>query len=285
MKVKRKEVRIKSLAFIILVCSFVLTGCGSKEVVQSLSPEERFAKAKALFDNEDYLDAIQEFTIITLQYQGSAVAADAQYYLAECRFKRGEYLLASYEYQTLKRNMAASPRVPEAQYKLGLCFYMLSPKSRLDQQYTKRAIDELQAYVEYYPQSEFVADATAKIAELTNRLAKKDYDTAVLYTRMDYNKAALFYYDNVIEKYHDTEYAPLAYLGKTELLMARKKYAEAKSVISKFLEKYPNSVLRGRADKLNEQIDAELKNLPSASGKQSGDAGRLPSDTNLLQTR
>lgn len=284
-KVKRKEVRIKSLAFIILVCSLVLAGCGSKEVVQSLSPEERFAKAKALFDNEDYLDAIQEFTIITLQYQGSAVAADAQYYLAECRFRRGEYLLASYEYQTLKRNMAASPRVPEAQYKLGLCFYMLSPKSRLDQQYTRRAIDELQAYVEYYPQSEFVADATAKIAELTNRLAKKDYDTAVLYTRMDYTKAAMFYYDNVIEKYHDTEYAPLAYLGKTELLIARKKYAEAKSVITKFLEKYPNSVLRARADKLNEQIDAELKNAPSASGNHSGDASRSPSDANLLQTR
>jgi outer membrane protein assembly factor BamD len=270
----------KHLLFVFLLV--VIVGCGSKDIVQSLSPEERFQRAKSLFDDEDYLEAIQEFTIITLQYQGSAVAGDAQFYLAECRFKRGEYLLASFEYQTLKRNMAASPRVPEAQYKLGLCFYMLSPKSRLDQQYTKRAIDELQAYVEYYPKSEFVSDAAEKIQDLTSRLARKDYDTAVLYARMEYLKASIFYYDNVIEKYHDTEYAPLAYLGKTELLLSRKKYREAKSVISKFLEKYPNSVLRSQGDRLNEQIDKELNSAPAASGKQSGDSSNSSSAATLV---
>jgi TolA-binding protein len=42
-----------------------------------------------LFDKEDYLEAINEFTIITLQFQGSQHAADAQFYLGDCRFKRG----------------------------------------------------------------------------------------------------------------------------------------------------------------------------------------------------
>ncbi len=279
----RKEHIIKYLFAVSLLATVLIIGCSSKDVVQNMTPEERFQHAKALFDNGDYLEAINEFTVITLQYQGSAVAGDAQFYLAECRFKRGEFLLASYEYQTLKRNMAASPRVPDAQYKLGLCFYMLSPKSRLDQQYTKRAIDELQAFVEYYPKSEFVPDATEKIQELTSRLAKKEYDTAQLYATMEYNKAAIFYYDNVIEKYHDTEYAPLAYLGKTELLIARKKFRDAKTVITKFLERFPNSVLRSRADKLNEQIDSELKSAPAASGKESGNTNNASSEANLLR--
>lgn len=281
----RKEHIIKHLFLVALLAALVLVGCSSKEVVQNISPEDRFQRAKVLFDNGDYLEAINEFTIITLQYQGSAVAGDAQFYLAECRFKRGEYLVASYEYQTLKRNLAASPRVPEAQYKLGLCFYLLSPKSRLDQQYTRRAIDEMQAFVEYYPKSEFVPDATEKIQELNARLAKKDYDTAILYTRMEYYKAAIFYYDNVIEKYHDTEYAPLAYLGKTELLIARKKFSDAKTAITKFLEKYPHSVLRSQGDKLNEQIDSEWKSSPAASGKESGSTINSSSDTSLLHIR
>jgi outer membrane protein assembly factor BamD len=236
-----------------------------------------------LFDNRDYLEAVNEFTILTLQYQGSTVAGDAQFYLAECRYNRGEFLLASYEYQTLKRNMPSSPRVQEAMYKLGLCFFNLSPKSRLDQQYTKRAIDELQAFVEYYPKSEFIADASTKIQDLTGRLAKKEYDTAQLYATMEYYKAATVYYDNVIEKYHDTEFAPLAYLGKTEMLMTRKKFREAKLEVTKFIEKFPNSVLRGRANLLNEQIDAALQSIPSATGKDSGSV-QNSSDANLLRT-
>jgi outer membrane protein assembly factor BamD len=278
----RKETNIRQLLIILAFCAAIMSGCSSKDVAQNLSPEERFQIAKTLFDNEDYLEAISEFTVITLQYQGSAVAADAQFYLGESRFKRGEYLLASYEYQTLKRNMPASPRVPEAQYKLGMCFYRLSPKSRLDQQYTKRAIDELQAFVEYYPASEFTGDASEKIRELTLRLAQKDFETAQLYVKMDYTKSALFYFDNVIEKYHDTEYAPLAYLGKTELLMNRRRYREAKEVISKFLERSPHSVLRSQAEKLIERIDAELKNAPAASD--TGAASSRNAETNLYRS-
>lgn len=271
--------------FVVPVLWFFAAGCGSTEVATGLSVEERFQRAKVLFENGDYLEAIQEFNIITLQHPGSAVAGEAQFYIAEARFKRKEYLLASYEYQTLRRNMPASPRVPEAMYKLGLCYYHLSPKSRLDQQYTKRAIDELQAFVEYYPNSEFVADAAEKIKELNNRLAKKDFDTAELYAKMDYYKAALFYYDAVIEKYHDTEYAPLAYLAKTELLISRKKYAEAKSEITKFIDKYPNSVLRARADALSRQIDEGLKSEPAARGNPSGSNKTLPGEANLIQSK
>jgi outer membrane protein assembly factor BamD len=274
-----------SLAGILLLAASLWIGCSSKETLTNLSAEERFQRAKTLFDNADYLEAINEFTVITLQFQGSAVAGDAQFYLAECRFKRNEFLLASYEYQTLRRNMPASPRVPEAMYKLGLAFYSLAPKSRLDQQYTKRAIDELQAFVEYYPTSEFVADASAKIQELNTRLAKKEFDTAQLYATMEYNKSAIFYFDNVIEKYHDTEYAPLAYLSKVELLMARKKFSDAKAEITKFLSKYPNSVLRARGDALEKEIDLELKNAPSASGKESGTNLDASSGANLLRAQ
>lgn len=246
-------------------------GCGSSAETDRIVPvEERFEKAKALFDNEDYLEAINEFTVITLQNQGSAYADDAQYYIAEARFKRGEFLLAAYEYGTLVRNMRASPLVPDAQYKLGLSYYMLSPDFTLDQKYTRQAIEELQTFVEYYPSNEHAADAAEKIGELTTKLAKKEYQAAQLYMTLEYYKSAIVYFDDVIEKYHDTEFAPLSYLGKTEALLARKKYDEAKVQIDKFFERFPNSVLRARAEKLNEKIQDELKSKPAASSKETG---------------
>ncbi len=265
----------KSLVVVLGVAAFILAGCGSSEVTTVMGVEERFAHAKALFDNGDYLPATNEFTVITLQYQGSAVAPEAQFYLGECRFMRGEYLLAAFEYSVVRRNYPASARVADASYKTAMCYYNLSPKPSLDQQYTRRAIDEFQSFVEYFPANANAVDAESKIRELTVRLAKKQYDTARLYSTMQYYRSAIFYYDDVIEKYHDTEYAPLAFIGKVELLVSRNKYREAATEASRFFEKYPNSVLRGRMESLKKDIDQEIpspsvKTEPGSGGKGTG---------------
>ena len=231
-------------------------GCGgSKETIDTSSVEARFEKARQLFDKEDYLQAVTEFQAITLQFPGSTLADDAQFYLAECHYKRGEFLLAAYEFAELKRSYAASPLVPNAQFKLGMCYYEMSPVSKLDQQYTQKARDELQAFVEYYPSNDSAANADVYIRELTNRLAKKSYETAQLYATMEYYKAATIYYDDVIENYHDTDFAPPAYLGKIQALMARKKYREADIEVTRFITTFPNSVFRSQADKLKKDIE------------------------------
>jgi outer membrane protein assembly factor BamD len=255
--------QLTAIFFLVVMAAILVAGCGSTEVSTIMNVEDRFARAKALFDKRDYLEAINEFTVITLQYQGSAVAPNAQFYLGECRFKREEYLLAAFEYSIVKRNYPASNRVADASYKTALCYYNLSPKPALDQQYTKKAIDEFQSFLEYYPADSNAVDAEAKIRDLTTRLAKKEFDTARLYTTMEYYRSAMFYYDDVIEKYHDTEYAPLAYIGKVQLLMSRKKYNDASTEARRFLDKYPNSVLRSQMERLKADIDSEIARPPS----------------------
>lgn len=263
-----------SAASVVLV--LLLAGCGSTEKTQIGTAEERFAHAKQLYDEGDYLEAISEFTVVTLQFSGSAHASEAQFYLGECRFARGEYLLAAFEYQQLRRNYPASPRSAEAQYKLGLCYYRLSPKIVLDQQYTRKAIDELQSFVEYYPGDPHAVEADSLIHEMNTKLALKQIQTARLYSTLGYVKAAIFYFDDVIERYHDTEFGPLAYIEKTQFLFDRKRYAEADAVISRFISLYPASVLRGKADQLKEKITSALRaNPPGVSGgKGMGDTGR-----------
>jgi outer membrane protein assembly factor BamD len=256
-----------------VMAAALLSGCGSTEVSKILSVEDRFAHAKSLFEKRDYLEAINEFTVLTLQYQGTAVAPDAQFYLGECRFKREEYLLAAFEYSIVKRNYPASSRVADASYKTAMCYYNLSPKSSLDQQYTRKAIDEFQSFLEYYPADSNAVDAETKIRDLTTRLAKKEYETARLYTTMEYYRSAMFYFDDVIEKYHDTEYAPLAFIGKVQLLMSRKKYNDAFTEANRFLEKYPNSVLRAQMERLKSDIDSEIVRPPAKSSPAPGGKG------------
>jgi outer membrane protein assembly factor BamD len=256
----------KTVCAALLATGIGLMGCGSGEKATTYTAEERFVRAKAMFDREDYLEAINEFTVITLQYQGSQFASDAQFYLGECRYNRGEFLLAAFEYGLLKRSYPASPRVPESQYKLAMSYYRLSPKSALDQQYTKRAIDEFQSFVEYFPSNPLAVDADAKIKELNAKLARKLYDAARQYLTLERYKAAIRYFDDVIEQYHDTEYAPLAYLDKVEVLIDRKKFTEAGTELKRFLARYPNSVLRSRADTLQQRIAREGTKETSSPG-------------------
>lgn len=243
------------LAGVIGAAALFLYGCGSSEEIVSMTPEQRFEAAKAKFDDGDYLNAANDFTVITLQYQGSKVAADAQYYLAECRFERGDYILAAFEYGVVRRNYPASPRVADAQFKLALCYYLRSPRAQLDQDFTRKAIDEFQSFVEYYPTHPSVPEAEAKIRELTGRLASKQFDSAELYATMEYTRAALYYYDSVIEKYHDTEFAPKAYLRKAEILRDKGRVPEAIAELSKLIARYPHAEELREASQLRDALE------------------------------
>lgn len=255
---KHDHIRIFIARLFLTTAALTMVACGSSDVVKDLTAEERFESGKKKFDDEDYLDAISEFQIVKIQYAGSALADDAQYYLAESHFKREEFLLASEEYRILIRNYRASEYAPMAQYKIGLSYYNLSPPSALDQQYSKRAIDEFQTFIEYYPTHEFVPDGEAKIRELNERLARKLFDTAELYVKLQYYKAATIYYEIIVEQYHDTRYAESALLGKIGTLITRKKYEDAEKEVRKFLDRYPNSMRRRDAESLMETIEKNL---------------------------
>jgi outer membrane protein assembly factor BamD len=254
MKSKTFDARA-TLHLVLSVALALLVSCTSSEVQKPLNAEERFALGKAKFDEGEYIEAITDFTTVKLQYSGSSVGDDAQYYLGECHFMQEEYLVAAEEYQTLRRSMPASSLVPLAQYKTAMCFYNLSPRSNLDQVYTRRAVDEFQTFIEYNPTHEFVRDAEAKIQELNTKLSKKLFDAGRLYMKMENYKSAILYFGLVIEKYHDTEFAEPAYLGKARALVARKHYGEAREELDKFFQRYPDSQDKREAESIRRDVD------------------------------
>lgn len=253
-----------SLLFLLVV---VLSGCGSSEPTEQLSAEKRFAIGMRLFHAGEYLDAIDDFRIVTLQFQGSAVADGAQYYLAESRYLREEYILAAYEYDQLVRTMPSSPYVSKARYQRAMCYYKLSPPYYLDQSYTRKAIDEFQSYIEYNPADSLVHDAEGKIMEMNNMLAQKDYFDGIIYMKMEYYRAAAVYFEDVVEKFHDTPYAELAQLKKAEALFERKKEGEAMTELETFYRKYPNSQNKMEADELLEKIRQKIAEKKSQDKK------------------
>jgi outer membrane protein assembly factor BamD len=214
-------------------------GCSGSIDTVNVSPEERLQYAIKLYEEEDDEEAVKEFEAILLQYSGSSIVDDAQYYLAQTRFLREEYIIAAYEFSKLIKNMPASSFVSDSQYMLAECYYQLSPNYNLDQTYTIKAIDEFQAFIDFFPLNEKVQDAEARIHELNLKLAEKDYTIANIYAKLDYYTASMKYYDQVVETYHDTEYAPKALFSKIMLLMEREREDEALTEMKKFMLLFP----------------------------------------------
>jgi outer membrane protein assembly factor BamD len=243
--------------FFVILSAVALQSCSSTKEIETLPVEERYAKAKALFDDRNYLDAIEEFKIVIVQYQGSEYADDAQFYLAECRFLRGEYILAAAEYDNLIRTMPTSPYVTLCRYKKGLSHYLLSPKEQLDQKYTKLSIDDFQTYLEYAPNDSMANHAESMIQEMTDKLAKKIFDSGKLYYRLEYYRASIAYFNKVISEFNDSPFTDDAMLWKAKSLRERKDYDAAAASLTELLTKYPQSDLVPEAERLMKEVEKD----------------------------
>ncbi len=265
MTVHRSKAPPSFLLFPLAVLLLSLQACSSEDIAPPRSAEVLFESGMLKFNDEEYQEAYDEFRLLTLQYQGSTLADDAQFTMGECKFRRGEYLLAAYEYEILIRTMPTSEFVANARFNRALCFFRLSPRSYLDQENTRKAIDEFQTFLEYHPTDPRAPEAEVKINELNTKLARKEFDNGIIYMKMEYYRAAVVSFDFILEKYHDTEYSEPALLRKGEALILRKRYMDASNVLQRFLERYPSSALKGEAESLlqdaREQSQQQAKSL------------------------
>jgi outer membrane protein assembly factor BamD len=248
--------------FTLLFVTLFLFACSSTLDTTNMSPDEKLAYAIKLYEGEDYEEAVKEFESIILQYPGSSIIDDAQYYLAMTRFQREEYILAAYQFSKLIKGMPSSDFLADAQYMLADCYYELSPDYTLDQQYSKKAVEEFQVFIDFFPLNAKVADAESKINELNDKMARKEYEAARIYDKMEYYLAAFKYYDSVMEIYHDTQYAPLALYNKINLLVDRKKDSEALTESQKFIQKYPDHKYFSEVEKIEKSLESKLSVNP-----------------------
>ncbi len=239
---------------VLVLIALLLVACAGVRPKPDWTAEQYFRYAKKLFEDEDYYEASNEFTVVTLRYPGSSVADSAQFYLAESHFMMKEYLIAAAEYEKLITNMNKSKLVPLAQYKLAESYYRLSPRPELDQEYTLKAIREFQIFIEDNPTHPLKDEALKKIAELRAKLALKELKNADIYRKMHEYKAAIIYYDQVLADYYDTEWADDAQLGKIETYLEMEDPQSAAKEIEKFKAQFPESPLMEKVNKLSQKI-------------------------------
>ncbi len=273
-------------AFLGLAMLFLAGGCKTRfdKLRESNNIAQKYQEAVKYYDNKKYSKALILFDDLTNRYRGQAEAEDLYFYLANTNYKLRDYTSARYAFNEFVRMYSFSPRAEEARYMAAYCYYLEAPRSSLDQEYTYRAIESLQLFINLYPESARADEASTLIQELRDRLEHKAFANAKLYLDMglmDDYRAAVIAFDNALRDYPDTKYAEeMEYLSiKAQYLYAynstirrqEERYAEVIDLYDRFVTSYPDSKFKKEADDYRKNAERGMK-----EAKQKMDSFTLP---------
>jgi outer membrane protein assembly factor BamD len=261
-----------SSAILFLAIVMVLAGCSKyQRILKSNDFEKKFEMAKVYYDNGKYQKAFPLFEELITVFRGTSKAEDVYYYYAYCNYKLGDFMLAGYHFDNFVRTFPRSERAEDSQFMNAKCYFLDSSEPSLDQASTKKAIDELQLFINKYPSSPKVDECNDLMDRLRYKLETKAYNGAKLYYRLGEYKAAIFALRNTLGDFPDTKFREeISYMIlRSSYLLADNSVVEKKierfeqtlSECDAFIERFPRSKDLNSARNIKEYSTKELDKL------------------------
>ncbi|MFD2594234.1 outer membrane protein assembly factor BamD [Sphingobacterium griseoflavum] len=260
----------------IIACAvFVLLATGCKSRFEKLRASNNIAmkyeEAVKYYEKKKFSKALVLFDDLMGKYRGQAEAEDLYYYTAYTNYRLRDYTSARFHFKNFATTYPNSARAEECRFMSAYCFYQDSPRYSLDQENTRKAIDELQLFINLYPEGEKAKEAGELIQNLRDKLEQKAYANAKLYFDMgqpDDYRAAVIAFESMLREYPDTRYAEeIEFLiVKSQYLFAQNsmpyrqeaRYNEAIDYYQAFVEHYPQSKFKHDADQLRASAEKEI---------------------------
>lgn len=221
-----------------LISTLLFSCTEYQKVLKSGDYNLKYEKAVSLYEEGDYYRAQSLFDELISIFKGTDKAEDILYYYADCHYQQRDYILGAYYFNNFATTFPYSDNTEKAAYTAAYCYYLNSPRPSLDQTDTYKAINAMQAYIDKYPMSEYVADANDIIKQLRSKLEKKAYENAKLYYKLGDYHAATITLKNSIKEFPDSDFREevLYLVIKSSFLLAER------SITSKQGERYQNTI-------------------------------------------
>lgn len=220
---------------------FIFSSCSNyQKLLKDGSPQEKLVAAKKYYKSADYLRAQPLLEELLGLFYGRIEREEIYYLYAYSYYGNQEFLLAGYHFNNFAETYSLSDKKEEAVYMAAVCKFKNAMPKELDQTPTKEAINDLQSFINKYPNSAYVSDCNDKLDILRNRILDKVYTNAKLYYNLGYFKSAMVACQNAIDDYPDIE-------NRTELsyLVADAAYLYAKnSIVKKQPERFQDVLER-----------------------------------------
>ena len=173
---------MKKYIAIALLSGAFLASCGEySKVLKSTDYTNKYEAAKSYFGQGQYLKATTLLEELIPILKGTSDAEESLYMLAMAYYNQGDYISASHYFSNYYNTYPNGTFTELARYHSGKALYLDTPEARLDQSSTYKAIQELQMFMEYFPQSERTSEAQVMIFALQDKLVLKEYLSAKMY--------------------------------------------------------------------------------------------------------
>lgn len=217
----------------------ILFSCnGYQKVLKSNDLELKYVMAKRYYEDEEYFKALPIFDELHTLFKGTKKAEEVDYLLAYTHYGLGANMLASYHFKIFTLTYPISKHKEELAFMAAYCYYLESPKSTLDKTNTVKAIQELQTFIDTYPNSDKVNECNKLIDDLTEKIHTKVYGIAKLYYDIGDYSAAITALNNVI-----TDYPTIENQSEIQFLILDANYKLAtNSVVNKKVERLNNTI-------------------------------------------
>src|SRR6056297_3900358 len=267
----RYRVSLQYILFLFLFFSLAACKSNFERVRTSGNSQVMYAAGMQYYEEGEYLKAQTLFEQIVSAYKGKTEAEELYFKYAYTYYHLGQYILASYYFKNFSTTFGTSPLREEAMFMSAYSNYLLSPNFRLDQTYSQQAIDELQTFVNTYPNSEKVGECNNLIDEMRKKLEKKAIARADLYHDMSRYQAAVQSYEIVLQDYPETQAAEKIRYHMTEAQYKlakksiyskrRERYANTLELADQFLKRYSDSEYADEVKKFKSDSSEQIKSL------------------------
>lgn len=264
----------KNLFYILVGLFFMViyVSCSShNKILKSTDNEYKYDAAMKYYEQKDYNRALQLFDILQSAYRGKPEGDEIAYYTAECYYNMKDYIIASHYYKRYAVNNPFAKNVEKALFRSACCYYLESPNISLDQTDSYTAINELQSFVDLYPQSALVDSANMLIDTLRYKIAEKDFNICMLYYKMGEYQAAItsfeiYLKDNPITEHREEilKYMVLTYYNYANNSVEEKQRERYELALEKYNTLkyiYPDSNYISELEPITEKILLELSSL------------------------
>ena len=292
--------KLKKYILVGLVAVLGLSSCGKFEKFRkSADLPTKYKAAVNYYKKKDFAKAGILFDEIMPLMKGDSTQELATFYQAYCDFNLGSYTLASSHFKKFAEVFSRSEFAEEAIYMSAFSLYKDSPNFNLDQTGTLAAINEIQSYLNNYPETKFKDDCTNIIKELRKKLEKKAYEKAKLYYKTSpFNiaslKSSVIEITNFQRDFPDSDYSEeMAYmkvlaqydLAKSTIESKQKeRFAEASKFYLDLIDKYPQSAYLKEGEKMYELSNKEVDRIAKLEAEYKAMLEKEKSNTSKVAT-
>ena len=236
----------KKIIIALSVLTLGLTSCGNySNVLRADDYDYRYEAAKEYYAAGEYNRCYQVLEDMILLLKATDKGEESLYMLAMCYYNLKYYESASDYFERYYQSYPKGTYAELSRFYAGLAAFKQSPDSRLDQSSTYTALNCMNEYLQYYPNSPRREEFTDMIYQLQERLAQKEYESARLYYNLgNYTGNCIFggnNYDACIITAENTLklYPYTRFREELMILILRSRYKLAlNSVVAKAEERY-----------------------------------------------